>query len=915
MAFYQSLAYEASAGSGKTFALVIRYISLLYLGAKPGSILTLTFTNKAANEMQVRISTVLAQLHLPQRENERRAIAQTLEITEEEVLAGRQAIYDAYLQSDLKISTIDKFFAQILRLFSQHLGLMPDFTIDELQDEQRFMLRFIANVRRADAYRDLVLFSARESKRLSDIFSFLSGLYTKDAELAPFLQMEETPPPSEKEILRLVASLRMLFDDHCPDLSPRARKTLENIDSIEALVKKGWLVKESFDYWDYKKCYTPQMDTLLQEIKEALARYFIHKESFLLSRYFRLYRIYKTTLLEENIDTNTLAFNDVTNLLYTLLHEKIDRDFLYFRLDGSIDHLLIDEFQDTNIVQYRILSPIIEEIHAGVGSGGLKSFFYVGDIKQSIYRFRGGAKELFHYVANRFGVRIEQLNTNYRSDCEIVKFVNDTFREKIAGYHDQQCKDPESGGYVQVTVTDELLETITDRLFSLLEQGVPADDIAILTYTNADAYQIEEALLQRDPTLKITTQTSIKLINNRYVSAVIEFLKYLYFHEEICKANFLTQIGKPWSTPLDISPFNPRTPLPKLVKEIIRAYQLPGDDRNLLKLIEVVSGYKDIEAFLFESETLNVDSPSKKSEGIRILTIHKSKGLEFKHVIVSDRFKKKNTNRSTLIFSYDEIALKRIFLRITKRDSVDKSYQEALQQERQLSLEDELNALYVAFTRAEHSLTVVCNENEKESAFSILGLSPLVRGKLPIMPHTAHVEDPAEARAYAPLHLGLQEQKGRDEERQREDIYAINYGNALHYMLEVLDGFSPLDLDNAYWAMKNRFEMLLKEGDAESIKARVARLLEDEQFLALTKGTISKEQPLLYNNELRQIDLLVEKEARYVVIDYKSSETVRSEHRRQVRHYKEAVATITGKPTDAYLCYVGSDRIELIEVA
>ncbi len=912
MAFYTSLAYEASAGSGKTFALVIRYISLLYLGAKPASILTLTFTNKAASEMKARISTVLAELHLPARDAERAEIAKTLEVSEEEILPHRQRLYEEYLKADLKISTIDKFFAQILRLFSQHLGLMPDFTIEELTEEQRFLLRFLSNVKRHDAYKDLVLFSSQESKKLGDIFSLLAKLYEKDAELCNVTIEKDASYPNEKELMLLVEQLKTLFYDSCDNLSSRAQKTLDKVTDIDSLKEATWLTKESFNYWDFKKCYLPQMDEILHEIKTKLALYLRHKEQYLLRKYMHLYNLYRQTLLEENIAENTLSFNDVTNLLFRLLHEKIDRDFLYFRLDASIDHLLIDEFQDTNIVQYKILAPVIEEIHSGAGSSGLKSFFYVGDIKQSIYRFRGGAKELFHFVQKHYGVRLEQLNTNYRSDCNIVRFVNETFHNNIHGYTPQECRKNDDAGYIKVESCEEVTEGVATELFALLEAGIPADDIAILTHTNPDAFAIEEHLLEADPTLKITTQTSAKLINNRSVAAVIELLKYLYFNEPVCKANFLALIGKPWESEIDFKLKKRHTDLPLLVKEIIRHFQLPGQDRSLLKLIEIIAGYADIEAFLFESETLSVDSPSKKSEGIRILTIHKSKGLEFKHVIVADRLKKEPADRSTFIYAYDEITLHNIYLRTTKREHVDKAYFEALEKEKQLRKEDKLNALYVAFTRAEHSLIIVPKE-DKNSAFSLIGLSPCEIGRVQLH-ENPQAEKPQPVPEYTPIRLGLQEQKIKKENDFKEDIYAINFGIALHYLLEILNGFSDDDLDNAWWAMKNRYEILLQEGDTQKILKRVRHLLDDDRFTQLVSGEIMKEQPVIYNGEIKQLDLLVKKEDRFIIIDYKSSVQIRSEHKNQVRHYKKAIMEITATPTEAYLCYVRDDGIELIEV-
>jgi exodeoxyribonuclease V beta subunit len=177
------LAYEASAGSGKTFALVIRYISLLYSGAKPNSILTLTFTNKAANEMKERISRVIRELEDSNTDAELQEISKTTNLSTKEILQKRGEIYREFLQSDLKISTIDKFFSQILRKFSLNLALMPDFQIDEDGDEKRFIESFLSKVKQKDKYKELIKFAVKESKKLGNIFTFLDNLYAKDGEL------------------------------------------------------------------------------------------------------------------------------------------------------------------------------------------------------------------------------------------------------------------------------------------------------------------------------------------------------------------------------------------------------------------------------------------------------------------------------------------------------------------------------------------------------------------------------------------------------------------------------------------------------------------------------------------------------------------------------------------------------------
>jgi exodeoxyribonuclease V beta subunit len=908
MAFYENFAYEASAGSGKTFALVIRYISLLYMGAKPETILTLTFTNKAANEMSARISTVLKELHLQKRAAELAEIASVLEVDERDLLAKREQILHHFLTADIKISTIDKFFAQILRKFSLHLGLMPDFTIDEKMDEAKFLLRFLSLVKQEGKYKELISFSAHESKKLQSIFVFLERLYEKDGELAAISIAKGDTFAIASRILSVADSLRELFYS-CETLSQRGRKSLD-FSSVEEILEKSWLCKESMEYWDFKKCYTPNADELHSELKALVKEYHLAKEGYFKDAYLALYDLYKKAKKRENIQTNILKFNDISYFVHQLLRGEIDSSFLYFRLDAKIEHLLLDEFQDTNVLQYNILEPIIDEITAGVGTKTFKSFFYVGDIKQSIYRFRGGAKELFHYTANRYGVKVDALKVNYRSSYQVVHFVNEIFRDKITNYIDQISCDTHQEGYISIEEHEEILTCVVENLFKLLDAGVKQDDIAILTYANTDAFRIEEALLERDASLDITTETSIKLINDRKVSAVIELLKYLYFQEPLYKVNFLAAIGKSYDETIAFK-MHIHTPLPRLIKEIIKFYKLGERDENLLKLITLSASYKDIESFLFESENITVDAPSKKSSGIRILTIHKSKGLEFEHVLVVDRFKRKNGDKSSMIFEYDDIFLKELYVKFPKRECVDSAYAGAIEKEKKLVLEDELNVQYVAFTRAKSSL-IICKK-VKESAFANLQLEPMEIGTLRVE-EQIEIDKRPKPFIYKALRVGAQEESIKKEKDERENIQAINFGLALHYMLEMLKAFDHTCIEEAYWAMKNRYEMLLQEGEAEAIKKRVEKLLYHDRFLALVAGRCLKEQPISYEGELKQIDLLVEQTDKVVVIDYKSSAIQQQAHIKQVSYYKEALSKIVEKKVEAYLCYLREDEIVLVDV-
>ncbi len=287
------------------------------------------------------------------------------------------------------------------------------------------------------------------------------------------------------------------------------------------------------EYSYFKKCTNELLEGYFVKLKEELKIYYKIRAGFSLSRLFELYNLYRNYKFKFNRTKNYLHFDDISNLTYELLNSKIDKEFLYFRLDSKFSHILIDEFQDTSLIQYKILQPLIEEILAG-NENKFKTFFYVGDTKQSIYRFRGGKRELFDYVLKtNKSVDVEVLNTNYRSCKNIVNYVNESFNKLTRyEYHDQFAI--KEGGYVEVIEDEAFLEeekfsNLAKKISSLMQNGVNSNDIAILTYTNDDVLNIYSYLKMMFPSLKITTEMTSKLINQENVKAVINAIKFLFF--------------------------------------------------------------------------------------------------------------------------------------------------------------------------------------------------------------------------------------------------------------------------------------------------------------------------------------------------------------------------------------------------
>ena len=904
MAFVDNLAYEASAGSGKTFMLVVRYLSLLFKGAEPSKILALTFTNKAASEMSERIVETLETL---ESRTELQEIAKESGLSAKEILSQRKRVLAQFLQANTKIMTIDSFFTQILRKFSLYASLMPDFTTANAQHEIKLLSRFLKEVSVANKRTTLINLSLESSKRVSDIFALLDDFYLKKEELSHLQFQKKTTKDLETQAMAALNLLQQIIAN-CKGASATLQKAVA-IESFDALKEKTWVYKESLNYWVFKKCFTPEMDRCLHVIQNAIKADMEAREQNFFYALGELVDLYKKAKQALYRDESELSFSDVTLLVYEILHRLNESEFLYFRLDATIEHILLDEFQDTSILQYEILKPLITEITSGEGvcSGG--SFFFVGDVKQSIYRFRGGVSALFGAVAKEHHTEVKKLLVNYRSKKEVISFVNSVFVDKIKNYTPQLVRPEAEGGYVEVIENDELLEELAAQVKRLIDLGADVNEIAILCATNSDGEAIKDRL--KEEKIEVVTETTTKLIEQRSVKAVLEYLKYLYFREDIYRYNFFALIGQKVDSIAYVD-FN-SVKLVDVVKKCIDEYTLFADDFHLIRFLSAVSNYADVEALLFEYERLDTSAAATDINGVRVLTVHKSKGLEYAHVIVVDRLQKAPASRNTIIYNYDGIRVQNIYLRTKNRELIDSDYAHALAKERELIREDSLNALYVAFTRAKENLIII--KKSKDSTFDLLDLQPLKSGELGSLQKAKVRMQKDEKLPFENIYYGTQSDLLALESEDEEDLQAINFGIALHYTLEMMHAFTQEALQNAKNMMLNKYGFLLEASEVDDIVQRVSTLLETQEFLDLTQGVCYREKALRYKNNLRYLDLLVKKDDKtWCVIDYKSSQKYTGHHHKQVRYYIKAVEEITGEKVDGYICYLLEDGVRLVQV-
>jgi exodeoxyribonuclease V beta subunit len=871
------LSLKASAGSGKTFSLALRYLALLFRGVNPSSVLAVTFTNKAANEMKERVLKFLNSIENDDKLLE--ILSETSGINAKEILNKKEYVLREFLTSDIHITTIDAFIQKILRKFGYYAGVDVDFDIksDNLENIFELLIESLDN----KEFNSLIEFAKIENKKSKSIVELFEMLYEKEKELSEWRM--ENGEWRIKDLLKEIEDIKSKFilaTEECTQINSFFKKDpfdMLKVKTIPSFLENGTLAKVR----GFKKCYEEWMDAEFERLISLIKELLISKERYVLSSLFSLYEKYKQIKNAVKSKENCLDFKDIEHKVYELLVEdELNRDFLYFRLDSRIEHILIDEFQDTSVTQWKIFEPLVDEIKAGEGVKEFKSFFYVGDTKQAIYRFRGGSSELFDYVYKKlkpYGMEQTELPKNYRSKKVIVDFVNRLFNLN-------QEADRE-GGYVEVKEGD-LLEGLENTLNFMFEKGVRERDIAVLVYTNDDILKVADFIKEKF-NKEVITSSRAKVKNQPFAKALIDILKYTHDmlegkKSEIYKLNFLTVIGSPY-TP---EPFYVPVKKPaEMIRDLMFEYNLI--DESSLKLLEHSLKYKDLYDFAVGIDEFEEELPLGEFDGIVVMTVHKSKGLEFENVIVMEKTGRDNNRSSNLLFDYEGIELRDIKYNIAGREILEKGYARVKQKEKELNLQDKKNVEYVAFTRAVNSLFIL----KKEKSSFVTPLSAEYTGVFEV---ENKGENGSEDKKFSLTlkHHGLQDIK-KEREYKPNDYAAIYFGLALHYAFE---------MEN-YDAVLNKYGVYTDVEKAFGLYEKTKKLINFD-------GKKHKEIPFVFNGEEGVIDLMIENGEEIIIVDYKSKKPEdESGYIKQVEHYKKAAQKIKNKKVKSYLLYVNENTL------
>jgi len=906
MGFQPFLALSASAGSGKTFALSVRYLALLFLEESPAAILAATFTNKAAAEMRQRVVQALRFLDREEFDAFRKKLAEQTELSPRELLERRDEVLRRFLRSENHIVTLDSFFVSVLRAGALEIGLEPDFVPKEEPggDLEGALLQELEREGLLGVLVELAI--QMQKRRVSGMMESLESLYRQDALLPDFPHGDgESPVELEAAIEELRASLHRRVE--AAGASQAAVKNFAPASAAELSAKSLFDKTTLAEHRNYRKYLEkdPRIEEEYQALRHLLRRWLLARERAVLTRLGRLYGHYRNARIERARGRGELDFDDLGYFAYRLLYESLAKDMLYFRLDSRFRHILLDEFQDTSTLQFLLLKPLVDEIFAGEGQQERRSFFYVGDTKQSLYRFRGGVEELFDRVAALYNIPVEHLEVNYRSTRLPVESVNRWFDGVMPGYRPQRPHSKEEG-YLEVRETQEPLEEALKVASDLIGAGVAPERIAFLVATNKEGSRLQE--LAADAGIETVLQTSSSLRTLPRIASLVAMAEHLYRGEALDAVPLLMRSGR--EVPAEHTWYRPEMPPAEILHRLIEAYGIFENDPNFLKLLEFAGGYETLPEFLEEFARSRIPVAAHTLRGAKILTIHGSKGLEFDYVIVADRSGRGGSDREALIPRYGEdLRIERFFYRIKGRERFDADYAGVLEERKAAAYKDRLNLLYVALTRAVKGLIVL--RKREESLFEPLDMPMIRLGSITATP-VAEEESVAFPESLSLGAYGRQEISEEEENDEGPDYGAILLGTAMHYALEMLDPYELSALPEALDALRNRYGALLGKAGIGSIEKRIRQLLEYGPFLRLLEGAeLLREQPLSRGGKLRQIDLLVEREEERIVVDYKSSRKFASHHRDQVADYCETLTALDGKPTRGLLLYLTEEGVEM----
>lgn len=778
---------RASAGSGKTFNLAKTYIRILLTSEeehKYRHILAVTFTNKATAEMKSRILKELnVMARNPQKSGYLRDFVPSLfpDVKSLQAKAGTVLIDILHDYSAFSISTIDKFFQQTLKAFSREIGQFSSYQIeldrnslvhesvdrilDSLTESSADLLEWLersvmeqleqgSRLNLENRLYDMAeKLSSEERKTLSESLGLDdSKLFSKERLKAVSKECSDVMDGFVEKVKETAQRAVAAFDSSGVSLSDTNRGFMSKLTVYAGLSGASGLVKptDAFlrrasdpDQWFGKSKAKDCLGSLSSDAFDSVASFcalwgaeykIFNTASILKSQAYglglagELRREFDALLKEKNV----LGIEDSNSILRDII-DGSDAPFVYEKLGVRFENFLLDEFQDTSNVQWQNFYPLLRESN----DNGRESLI-VGDVKQSIYRWRGSEWELLaSRIAGQFeGVSQDALVENWRSTRRVVEFNNGFFKYAapvldaltgLDGFHDISGiyvdveQEPKAGdgqeGHVEVSFCEKeaQLDEVLDSIRGASDAGAGWGDIAVLVRNNKEGGDIAAFLISNG--VPVLSDDSLDVKSSATVRRLVSLLS--------CVENPDDSLNSFLASELDVTFPDRYHSLVDLCEGLLRELRVQDEDLFKGEVLYIQSfmdtvldwtaqNGNNLMLFLkyWAENTFKVSSPAD-ADAVRIMTIHKSKGLEFPHVIFPFAEKVTLSGKS---WHWCRPASEGTCLAEAGQGifpvSMSKSIQDTLfeadyRKELRLQLVDGINTFYVALTRAGKSLHVI----------------------------------------------------------------------------------------------------------------------------------------------------------------------------------------------------------------
>lgn len=1063
--------YKASAGSGKTFTLATEYIRLLVENPQSyRNILAVTFTNKATEEMKMRI---LSQLYgiwkeLPESDNYLANIQERTGL-EPRIIRERSGMALSNLTHNynyFRVETIDTFFQSVLRNMARELDLTTNLRIglNDYQVEELAVDQIIEDLTTTDVMLQWILKYIMENisdnktwNVITQIKKFGQNIF-KDyyKEVSTTLNQKMSEEGFFDNYTTRLRELRKAAEEHMMEIGESFFDTLESEGiAIDDLSNKqrgiasffNKIRRGDFDPGIVNTTVTnhlvnpekwcakthPKREQIIQLAETTLGdilryavdareqQWKIYQSANLTLRHLNQLRLLSSIeqkVRELNETDNRFLLSDTQQLLHSLI-DGSDSPFIFEKIGTQLEHVMIDEFQDTSTIQWQNFKVLLAETMSHENGSNL----IVGDVKQSIYRWRSGDWRLLNGIEHQFNqmlMEIKSLSTNYRSTRRVIKFNNIFFRHAAEieyqalgelectereqlqkAYADVEQKVPENRpdeGKVIINLLPSedyqqaVLQNVVDSAQELINNGVEQKDIAILVRINNQIPLIAQYFLEHLPEVNVVSDEAFRLDASSAVCLMVQALQLLIHPDDILTK---ASIVKTWLCSIQgrqmndneymiagnnlddylpeayIAHFDELSTLPlyelaEKIYSIFELHRIEGQGAYLCAFYDQLADFvnqntTDIQSFLNEwNESLYKKTiQSDEANGIRLISIHKSKGLEFDHVIIPfcDWTLEKQTDN--IIWCQPQEApfsdLPIVPIDYSQNKLIGTIYEQDYLHEHLQNTVDNLNLLYVAFTRAAKSLNVIGKRGAKNSRSALIELClPLVAqdipeaildgmedDKAPIVFTVGEMANKAgsacstkeEAPSKNPF---LQESEPisvsirnydskvnfRQSNRSRDFIMGddidqqhryIQAGSVLHEIFSTIQ--TEKDIPEALQRLQ--FEGILydEEMTAERITTMLRKRLSDPRvaswfsprwtlfnectILSVEDGDVKEHRP----------DRVMTDGNEWIVVDFKFGRP-NPEYHQQVRGYMELLASMGHKNIRGYLWYVYSNKIE-----